>query len=191
MAYISNERVIGPARSGVTLIEVMVVVSIIVLLASLTFPVLVGAKHRVKKERSVQQMKQLHLALILYCEEEEHEGPLGLGLPPDSVSFRKARSLPRELFRTGGSSSKSPGQAALYTWMPPALHANTDGLMPLWNAHVARTDRNPIFLVDETFTPNVGQFSTKFGVGIFFDGHLENRRTRGSLSRYSLWEDNQ
>ena len=178
-----------PTSRGFTLIESMVVISIIVLLAAIMLPVLASAKKMAKRTRSISNMHQIHMAVLLYAEAEPYEGPLGLGLPPGLVAVKRAHNLPDDLFRTGGSGWKSPSGAALYTWMPPLLGTteNAPDLMGRWRAHMEKTGRNPVILIDETYTPEIGNFSTKMATGIYFDGHVEKRRTRGSLSRYKVW----
>ena len=56
-----------------------------------------------------------------------------------------------------------------------------------WLAYVEISNRNPVVFLDETFSPNAGTFSQKIGYGLFFDGHIEKRRTWGSLSQLELW----
>lgn len=174
-------------RQAYTMIEALIVISIVCLLATLLFPVLQSAKFRVKQSRSVQQMRQIHLAVVMYCDEQSEAGPLGLGLPPDIISLKRARNLPDALFVTGGSSWKSPSQRPVYTWMPPALHADQPYLLPLWKAYVQEADQNPVILIDETFNRQFARFAIKQATGIFYDGSLATRHSRGSLSRYDLW----
>jgi prepilin-type N-terminal cleavage/methylation domain-containing protein len=178
---------------GFTLVEMLVVISIIALLASLSAPALWAAKERAKETRSLNNMRQIHVALMLYCDSQPEDGPLGLGLPPQFFALIVAHKIPKALTRTGGSTWKSPTQDPLYTWMPPNLDTDTSGLMPRWKQHLRMTQNNPVFLLDETYpgTNTPGAFSMKKATGMYFDGHIEKRRTRGSLSQYELWENAQ
>jgi type II secretory pathway pseudopilin PulG len=85
-----------------TFVEALVVISIIVLLFALLTPVLQGAKWSVKKSRSMSNMRQIHLALMLYSQDYEGGGPGGLGIPPDAATLKIAQNLPQSLFETGG-----------------------------------------------------------------------------------------
>lgn len=175
------------SRLGITLVETLVVVSIMVLLISLAFPVFQNVKWNVKRSRSVSQMRQIHLAIMLYANDNGADGALNLGLPPELVTLKKIQKVPDELFNTGGSSWKLPGQRPVYTWMPP-LPNTPESNVVLWKEHVARTEGNPVIFIDETFNRDFGMFDTKSAFGIYYDGHVANRKARGFLSKYSLWE---
>jgi len=60
---------------GFTLIELMVVISIIGILASLLLPALSKAKERAKSTACASQVRQLSMALIMYAGENEDECP--------------------------------------------------------------------------------------------------------------------
>ncbi len=55
-----------PGKSGFTLIEILVVIAIISLLASLTFPILVKAKAGARETSCLSQLHQLGLAMMMY-----------------------------------------------------------------------------------------------------------------------------
>lgn len=54
-------------RSAFTLIELLVVIAIIAILAAILFPVFAQAKEAAKKTRSLAQMKQLAVGVMLYA----------------------------------------------------------------------------------------------------------------------------
>lgn len=181
------KEAIGRKESGLTLLESLTVISIVALLASLTYPTLLNGIREAKKARSMSQMRQIHAALLVYVENEEGEGPLGLGLPPSLLVLRQVEKLPRSLFETGGNNWKAPSYPAVYTWLPPHPMVGQEDLMDRWHQYVDATSRNPALILDETFTSNFGQFSMKSAFAIFFDGHIETRRARGSMTDYDLW----
>ena len=173
--------------SGFTLIESLVVISIIVLLFSLLLPVFQAAKWQVKKTRSMSNMRQIHIALMLYCEDYEGGGPDGLGLPPSGATLMREESLPMSVFQTGGVPYIAPQYPAVFTWMPPAGPTAQEQL-PSWLEHVERTGRNPIVLIDETFNHEYSPFVTHYAHGIYLDGHIEKRWHRGALTQFKIWE---
>lgn len=174
-------------RRGYTLIEALVVISIIVLLCSLLFPVFQAVKWQVKKSRSMSQMRQIHVALLLYVQDYEGGGPGGLGLPPSMVTLQEASDLPQRLLETGGVPYIAPDHPAVFTWMPPAGPAYDDLLEP-WLKHIEVTQGNPIILIDETFNHDAGPFVTLEGHGIYLEGNISKRRARGVLARCDVWE---
>ncbi len=62
-------------RFAFTIIELLVVVSIIAVLSSLLFPVLVRAKERAKQTTSSSNLRQLALATILYADDSDQVLP--------------------------------------------------------------------------------------------------------------------
>ena len=65
----TGRRIRREARGGFTLIEMMVVVSIIIILAGLVLSGLIGAKRRVKRAQTQQEIQNLKRALTDYSVE--------------------------------------------------------------------------------------------------------------------------
>lgn len=174
-------------RRAFSLLEAVVVVSIVALVVSIAYPALAQAIRSAKHHRSLSQMRQIHAALMIYVEEQQDEGLLGLGLPPSLLALVTSEKLPIGILQTGGSSWKDPLNPPRYTWMPPHLVPGEESHLGGWREYVQATGRNPVVVLDETFSPTTGWFDRKRATGLFFDGHLETRWARGSLSNYNLW----
>lgn len=178
---------------GLSLIEMVVVVAIIILLASLAFPVYARAKENAKIVRSKSNMRQLALLIRQYAEDQNGSGPLGLGLPHSAAAFYR-RPIPVELISTGGSNWQSPGSTnAAYNWMLPDLvnlapGPNLDSRLAEWQKHMSRTNENPVLLVDATFPLETGPFAKKRIFGVHFDSSIKVRKYAGKVSMLDPWE---
>ncbi|MCC7229420.1 MAG: prepilin-type N-terminal cleavage/methylation domain-containing protein [Fimbriimonadaceae bacterium] len=78
-------------RNAWTLVEVIVVISIIAVLAALSYPVFVAVKAKANETTCMSNLHQLQMAVALY-REDYGSGTAGtpeqMGLPPNSVVLR-------------------------------------------------------------------------------------------------------
>lgn len=184
---------------GVTLVEVLVAMAIVVLLATLSYPALVRAIESGKRTRSLSQMRQLHVALMLYCDSQSGEGPNRLGLPHWFLAFVRENQIPPALLRTGGSGWQRPGRPGgdAYTWMVPNLNPSGEADVEngpthtTWLKHIETRAGNPILLLDATYPLRTEFMQTRRVAGLYFDGHIETRFYSGSPGRHAPWEGSQ
>jgi len=66
-------------RRGFTLIELMVVMAIILILAGLLTPGLMGAREQAKKTNCLNNLKQIYTAMQLYISAENEQYPAAAG----------------------------------------------------------------------------------------------------------------
>lgn len=64
-------------RTALTLVELLVVIAIIVVLVALLFPVISRARHEAKKTPCMNNLKQIHAAMMLYLD-DYNEYPPGM-----------------------------------------------------------------------------------------------------------------
>jgi prepilin-type N-terminal cleavage/methylation domain-containing protein/prepilin-type processing-associated H-X9-DG protein len=62
-------------RTGFTLIELLVVIAIIAILAAILFPVFARARAKARTASCQAQLKQLAMALRMYCDDSDGYGP--------------------------------------------------------------------------------------------------------------------
>ena len=185
-------------RRGLSLTEVLVVMSIVLLLASLAYPALMKGIESAKISRSRSNMRQLHVALTLYVNDQDGEGPNRLGLPHCWQVFIDSQHIPTSLLRTGGTGwQQGPGRSGgdAYTWMVPNVLPGFPGYSDLpgserykWLRHVEATQGNPVLLLDATFPLRTGWMESKRLFGLYFDGHIETRTFTGNVTDHQRWE---
>lgn len=64
-------------RRGFTLVEILVVICIIIMLAGILFPVVLGVKKRANQAKCLAQMRQLGMAVQMYATDNDEVYPLG------------------------------------------------------------------------------------------------------------------
>ena len=88
-------------RSAFTLIEILVVIAIIAVIASLVFPVVAGAKRRAKQASCITNERQVFVAYSLYS--ADHGGEIGGA--PETLLPLVGYSRSPEVFQCPGESS--------------------------------------------------------------------------------------
>lgn len=83
-------------KSGVSLIELVTVLAIIMVLAAILLPVFVRARESAQRSASLNNLKQIHLAMTVYRQDWEGDAGSaeGLGLPPLSPFSTAEAALP-------------------------------------------------------------------------------------------------
>lgn len=171
-----------------TLLEVLVVVSILTLLVTLVFPSFIAAKSRAKVVKSIAQMRQIHLAYYQYRIDFQFDDNMiaayGTGLP--GVLSISQLGL-NNIADTGGN--PTPWPAARYA-VPQPIPGMPNTAIDNWNDY-ASTGQPMICIVDYTHNsgnPRDDIAKLRVAYGVFMDGRLARKESRGVLTRLSLWQ---
>jgi type II secretory pathway pseudopilin PulG len=177
-------------RSGISLVEVLVVASMLVLLVAIALPLLGPVRQSAKVSRSISNLRQLGLALSLYREGAgggNGEGHLGIGMPPSIHGFIVGQRIPRELLRTGGESHTSDSHGDVYTFLWPRYGEDAT----VWYAYHEKCGEGSVAIVDETQNPGMAPkgftLHPRLALGLSMDGSVTRKRAKGDTSDYNLW----
>ncbi len=84
-------------QRGFSLMEVLVVISIILFLAALSFPAFARAKESANVRSSLSRLQQFHRAVTIYMIDHE-DAPIPYHIPPPDYVFSGKMGLSREFF---------------------------------------------------------------------------------------------
>jgi prepilin-type N-terminal cleavage/methylation domain-containing protein len=142
---------------GFTVLELMAVVAIIAVLASLTFPVLSRAKMQGKVTASFINLKQLHQAITIYQDAWDGSGygfARDMGLPPLHVDAIDLRAMPdsRDLWFSpcGPSLGGIPGHRG--PLFPAWDYHEQRHVTQTWYRHVVVREENSVLVLDPNCT---------------------------------------
>jgi prepilin-type N-terminal cleavage/methylation domain-containing protein len=180
-------------RKGFTLIEVLTALAIIIVVAAISFPVIVNAKDSAYRAKSISNMRQVHLAIEMYAQEHNGatEGSMQtMGLPPwPSEEF--LGSSVREMYPPMRPSPKW----STFMYMPiPAEHDHRD---ITWEQYTQKVGPAAVLICDPFFNPKrtddyeeywMDPYVQKFVMGVTVSGSLVKRKRAGYLT-LSWWMD--
>lgn len=175
---------------GFSAIELLAVVAIISILAALMFPVMKSAVRAAKITRSMNNMRQINLALHLYVQDHGKDMTQLDAYPRLVEPALVAYGASLELWNTGGLTADQ--SIPPYAFLIGGLQIDND--IARWELHLQRTGRNPLILIDGTqekphnaFDP----FSPSLAFAIYADSHITKKRVKAYPYRLELWEPTQ
>lgn len=180
-------------KSAFTLVEVLVVVSILVLIAAIAFPVFSKVQRRAKEANSVAHMHQIWVALMAYRSDYETGGGgdmiSSLGLPPHLITLVEDRKIPVAVIHTGGS-SEGPNLPDVYTWLIPGEATNP--WRPSWKTYYDSEGENCVFILDDTFGnepfAKFHPFDFHHVFATHLDGHTSVKNGTGNYTSFNFWK---
>ena len=183
---------------GYTMIEILVVISILLLLTAISYPVLVGAKRKAGEMKSVSNLRQLYYALAIYRTEHDGDGIYGqydpMGLPPGLEALAKAYKLPHSAFLSGGVLTLDSDVPPLFyvMWCYPVDAPEFSLCDKQWLDEVLSQEENTVILVDLWHNYGIAtvdsEFVTRKGIGLRLNGSVETRNQRGDPLHFDYWD---
>lgn len=180
-------------RRAFTLIEVLACIAIVLVVAAITFPLVVRAKDAAYQTKSIGNMRQIQMAIELYSQ-ENNGAPYGtmeeMGLPP-WPNARYLGSAVKGLFPPKRTSLKWDS----YGYNP--IPGDQDRRSPTWAEYTQKSGSSAVLLWDPFFNPPPtgnyeftwqDPYATKFVLGMTVSGSLVKRTRAGQLD-LAWWTD--
>lgn len=172
---------------GFSLVEIVIVVSIIVILVALVSPVFARAKTAAKETNSKGRLRQIFVTVALYREEWDTGIRQGLasemGYPTFAGYVQNWMQMSKELYRSPCAGMHSYRAYDNYLWAPDDE--------PAWKALVEKFGNSMPLLQDRACNSaelNLdAPFSAKTGVAVNIDGAIFTRRSVGNWDRPEWW----
>ncbi len=121
-------------RKGFTLIELLVVIAIIGILAAMLFPVFARARESAHKASCLANVKQLGMALMMYCDDNDGTYPMSYYYANGANSnngYHHWSCLVYDYVKNDRSSSALPGAVGRPPASPPRPSTPPDGQISL------------------------------------------------------------
>lgn len=188
----------GDSRSGFSVIELLIVASIIAFLVALSFPVYMQARKESQKTICASNMRQVWMAAMLYRVEYDGEGKYGssaeMGLPPKLAYLVDPRSSPESVLRVKGlrcSSWPSKFSSSGYSYSLQYQDSAQMTSQNRWDDYAREFEERSIFVTDVNhndngiplFSPTIG----KVGLGVNLMGSLIKLRKPGDPDILRWW----
>jgi prepilin-type N-terminal cleavage/methylation domain-containing protein len=188
-------------RSGFTLIEVICSITIILVIAALSFPLLTPSILAAKRTKAVSQLHQLGLAMTLYRSEWDGDGAYGpaskMGLPANWLVSPPIDGYAKHVRGTDGlwwspcfphPKKQHPTSASYKT---SYLYYFTDDPAEYWPKYsVSRQEQSILFVDDECVDPDVDPnsgFMLKQLYAVELSGQLRKQQRRNRLALFE-WD---
>lgn len=187
-------------RHGVTLVEILIVVTIVAVLAAIIIPTMTGAKMAAKETDCKMRLKQWFLAISLYREEwgsAEYGMPheMGLPVPVQLQHMVDVGAIPQYMiYCPGGQDPTDPDARPAYNqmWYDPAYLNLPPGVgVPSWKPYVEKYFDNAILIRDANHQPPGSGYGswlqTHKGIGLYLGGHVKVVQRKGDASSREWW----
>lgn len=180
-------------RRGFTLIEVIVSIAIVLVVAAIAFPVVGRAKEAALKTKSIQNMRQVQLAIEIYSQSNN-------GAPSGSLEAMGLPPWPTAEFLGSGVKEMYPPMRPSEDWhsyMYLPIPAKVDRRSLTWADYTDKVGSGAVVVCDPFFNPPKTDdyemywqdpFVRKFVMGITVSGSLVKRTRSGSLD-LTWWLD--
>lgn len=179
-------------KQAFSFVEVLIVLGIIMLLVSISVPVIFNARKSSNMTACTANLRQLHIATTLYRQEWNGDGVYGnsyvMGLPPGAVYDALPIFLRLRCSDAGNEFFTKKGIHYYKYWLEPEV----DRTGPTWESYSAKYQGESILIADMNHNPKSiplveGTMISRFGIGIRENGSLARRHKQGDWLTKTWW----
>ena len=180
-----------PYRKAFSLIELLTAISIIGIVAAISYPVFTRVKVAALESKSKSQMRQIHLETLLYQGDNSGDGVYSdshsMGLPDVPSKSIKTFDLLRPPFAPHPL-SRFLGSNYIVLWLPP----DQDTLTPSWASYASSAQDKSVLALDpfnndRNVPLNDGHYYVRKIFSIRWHGGLVVTHTTGDWDERSFW----
>lgn len=181
-------------RNAFTIVEVLVVVSILAVIAGLLLPVFASAKKAAQETRCMGNLHQLQLALLQYRSSNNGDGKFGpgdqMGLPPRTADDFALLGLPIEVYHCNAPPNLMGPRQAIYYWLFDDRAAGTvlDGD---WADYVRKNEENSVIIADvnhgDRSLPIMSPYTPHRAIAVRLSGQVFRFTKVGDWGDYAFW----
>ena len=193
-------------RQGFTLSEILIVMAIMLVLASIAYPILIRSKATAKETVCIEKLRQIGLALAAYRSSADGSDQPGdtvsMGFPnymgPDEVAsaLGGSREAYFGLFDCAGGltfPTGATGPSGFFQLWPTSF-GRVGGITPeqqaSWIIDVTKSGGATVVMSDPNHQRNwpATDFTLQFAFGLTLDGSIRKQTRRGDSSLRSWWQ---
>lgn len=179
-------------RRGITLFEVLIVIAIVAVLASILYTASAPSRLQAKTVASLSNLKQCHVAVSLY--RADHDGDLPYNSAYNRLTLERNDfyGVTKELTKSPCAPHPSTNASFYITFL--RVHASDPGAPrpPDPNEGVEPEEHSPLF-ADLNCNPAdldvVADYTVKLGLAVYRDGSLLRRRRPGLVFSSKFWKE--
>lgn len=176
-------------RRAFTLVELIIVLSIVAIITAIAYPVIAGAVGRAKESQCMSNLRQFGVAIEMYRNDYDGIGkwgtPAQMGMPHPFVTLVFEKYLSTHLQCGGVDPTRGVrGLYAQFWWN----YSDTN-----WAGYVAKWNDRTIAIFDTNHRNRVGAYESPiaihYGMGLTLSGNVRVLSKRGSPENQSWWHE--
>lgn len=187
---------------GLSLIEILVVVTIILILVAISYPVFMRAKERTGEVVTKSNLHQLWIAMAVYRTEHDGDGYYGhhtlMGLPNTwDVDRGFSFGLPQEVWRSGCLNHPNVGDPKYWSgkkgWIHYLVYDDELSYKPKFEEFARRQQEHLIVFQDLNCNDKkillADPATKKRNIGVALNGTLRTKTSTGVPTYLDWWEE--
>lgn len=177
-------------KRGITLYELLITICVLLIVAAITYPVLVGSRNSANRTTCISNMKQIGIALELYRQNEngrESGSPTSMGFPPDHGPLMSLMKVIPSAMQCKGNNPE--GNLVVYNWI--GIEDNP-ALLRSWQSYTAVFGPESVVAFDpnhQTQFPRSLRWDNWTAIGLRLNGSVFVRTNRGFPLDNRWWHD--